>query len=141
VALTTSKTIHRPRGVVRVNNAITTASDGSVAATSIGSFFGRLVGILYDAGDLATGVDITLRDVRTGAALFTGTDLGTSDLVMRPTQVPVGVVKTAVTPGAGYDGTKDIYVAGELELVVAGGGDTKSGKFDLIIDEQKVAAA
>lgn len=140
MALTASKTTHRPRGVVRLKADLVCDGAGAIAASSIGAAFGKLVGIIYDAGTLATGVDITVTDVRTGAVIFTGTDLGTSDLVMRPSQIPVGVTKTAVTPGAGYDGTKDIYVAGELNITVAGGGAAGAGKFDLIVDETRVAA-
>lgn len=134
--ITPAVTRHRSRGVVRADVAITTDASGDATVTSIGSFYGRLVGLLYEAGDLATGVDITIVDVATGAVVFTLTDAGTSPLFILPGINRSALTKAVLTSGtSNTDAFKDVYVAGELSLVAAQGGNAKSGSVALIIDE------
>ena len=127
----------RVRGITKLAATFTTdASDGTVAITNIGSAYGRIVAVEYDPGSggtaVATGADLVLSD-SVGSALLTITDAGTTPRRVRPTCIPVVAAGTAVSPAAGYDGTKDIYVAGQLKLTVAAGGNAKVGVVNVIV--------
>lgn len=70
------------RGVVRADCALTCAS-GAISAQSIGSFWGRLVGIFYEptagAGATMTATaDVLLTDAWTGAPIITDLAFGTA---------------------------------------------------------------
>lgn len=131
------KTYHKSRGITRLNVAITVDASGDATISDIGAAFGRLVGILYAPGSsgLDTGADITLKDKVSGATIFTLTDGGTSGLLIHPQILAAAQTKTAQTPAAGLVVNTDIYLAGELQLVVAQGGVSKSGSIAFIIDE------
>lgn len=134
MAAVVTKSSSRNRGVKRLSATFTTHTDGSVAIASIGVAYGKVVAVEYDPGDVATGADITISD-SVKSAFLTLTDAGTTPRRVRPTCIPVVAAGTAVTPGAGYDGTKDVYVAGDVYLTVAQGGDTKTGKVNVIVAE------
>jgi len=131
----------RSRGITRLQGTFTTHTDGVVTATAIGSAFGRVVAVEYDpvsgaggATTVATGADISLSN-NSGAAFLTLTDAGVSAVRVRPTCVPVLISGAAVTPGAGYNGAMDVYVAGPVKLTVAQGGSGKVGVVTVVIDE------
>ncbi len=128
----------RSRGITRLQGTFTTHTDGIVTITAIGSAFGRVVAVEYDPGSagtaVATGADITLSN-NSGAAFLTLTNAGTVPVRVRPTCIPVVAAGTAVTPGAGYNGTMDVYVAGPVKLTVAEGGSGKVGVVTVVIDE------
>lgn len=135
-SITSTVKSRKGQGIVRIKASFTTDASGDASITLIGSAFGRIVGIAYDAGDLATGVDITLSDADTGATIFSLTDAGTSDRFIRPTAVVTtnaGVAVTAATTA--NDVNRDIYVAGGLKLLVAQGGNAKSGALAVIVQE------
>jgi hypothetical protein len=131
-------TKNRSRGITRLTGTFTTHTDGVVTATAIGSAFGRVVAVEYDPGSAGTavdtGADISLSN-NSGAAFLTLTNAGTSPVRVRPTCIPVNAAGAAVTPGAGYNGTMDVYVAGPVKLAVAQGGSGKVGVVTVIIDE------
>lgn len=135
MALTKSVLKHRPQGVVRLQGALVTDASGVIAATSIGSAFGKIVAVEYDPGTIATGADITIRD-HLGAAIITLTDAGTTKRRFRPTAVVTtnaGVAVTAATTATEVD--RDIYVAGNVTVEVAQGGNVASGTIAVIVDE------
>lgn len=140
MAGTLTKTVirHRARGIVKLKAAFTTDASGDVTVGDIGPAYGQLVQVKYDAGSggtaLATGVDITVTDKDTGATIFSLTDAGTTGRTMRPTNIPTTNAGVAVTPGAGYDVGPPI-ISGELRMVVAQGGNAKSGALYLVIQE------
>ncbi len=135
--ITGSKVQHRSRGLLRLKAAFTTDASGDVSLTKIGAAFGKVVGVIYDAGDLDTGTDITLSDGDTGATIFALTNAGVSDRFIRPTQVVTDNAGVAVTAAVtAVDVNRDIYVAGQLKLLVAQGGNAKSGSLTLLIDER-----
>jgi hypothetical protein len=128
----------RSRGITRLQGTFTSHTDGSVTATAIGSAFGRVVAVEYDPGSAGTavdtGADISLSN-NSGAAFLTLTNEGTVPVRVRPTCIPVVAAGTAVTPGAGYNGTMDVYVAGPVKLTVAQAGSGKVGVVTVIVDE------
>jgi len=127
------------RGIVRVDVALTCAS-GAVSATTIGSFFGRLVGILtdptYGAGATMTSTaDLLITDHATGAALITDLTFGTAEY-KRPTTVITDNAGTAVTAATtAVDVNRDIFVAGKVDIAIANATTTDTGLVSLIFDE------
>lgn len=134
--VTASKT--RARGITRLSATFTTHTDGVVTASPMGTAYGRVVAVEYDPGSAGTavdtGADIILSSAN-GVPFLTLTDAGTSPKRVRPTCIPVVAAGTAVTPGAGYNGTMDVYVAGVLKFAVAQGGSGKVGNLVVIVDE------
>lgn len=138
MAQVVTATKNRSRGITRLNAAFTTHTDGVVTATAIGSAFGRVVAVEYDPGSAGTAVDTgadLILSSANGVPFLTLTNAGTSPVRVRPTCVPVNASGVAVTPGAGYNGTMDVYVAGVVKLAVAQGGSGKVGNVVVIIDE------
>lgn len=127
------------RGVVKIKAVLTTTDGtGVCTATTIGSAFGKLVGIGYKPGTLDTGTDITVTDSDSGATLFSLTNAATSARYFRPTAVitdNAGVAVAAATTAV--DVNRDIYVAGKLKVAVAQAGATtgNSGQIDFIVEE------
>jgi hypothetical protein len=133
--ITSTTTRHRARGLVRLNAHLVCDASGDASATVIGAAYGRIVGVAYKPGTLATGADVTVKDASTAAAILTLTDAGTSNRFFRPTAVPTANTGVAVTPAAGLLGTFDIFVAGKLTVTVAQGGNLGAGDIALIVDE------
>jgi hypothetical protein len=127
------------RGIVRVNLALTCAG-GLIDAAPIGSFFGRLVAIIYEptagAGATMTATaDVLLTDSVTGAAIISDLNFGTAR-VERPTmpiQDNTGTLITAATTA--NDTNRDIFVAGKLKLAIANATTTDTGYLGLIFEE------
>lgn len=135
-SITATTTLHKPRGLVSLDAAITVDASGNATASNIGEAWGRLVGVAYTPGDLDTGVDITVTDADSGATVFSLTNAGTTARLFRPTAVATtnaGVAITAATTAV--DVNRDIYLAGALKVAAAQGGVSKSGSITLFIDE------
>ena len=136
VAVTRSK---KGRGVVRVDVDLTCAG-GVVDATPIGSFYGRLVGVLTDGtagagATMTTTADILLTDGATGAPILSDLSFATSDFY-RPTAVIATSAGAAVTADASnVDVNRDIFVAGTLKIAIANATTTDTGRVSFIFDE------
>jgi hypothetical protein len=136
VATTTSR---KGRGIVRVDIDLTCVA-GAVSAQSIGSFFGRLVGVLTDGtagagATMTTTADILLTDAATGAPILSDLSFATSDFY-RPTTVisdSAGVAVAAAAPAT--DVNRDIFVAGKLNIAIANATTTDTGRVSLIFAE------
>jgi hypothetical protein len=133
--------VHRSRGVVRIEAALTTHTDGSIAETVIGTAFGKLVGVLYDGGLDASGT-VTIKQYPGAASTVsvpvlvytTGTE-GTP-VFFRPTDVITSDAGADISASANAVGVnRDIYLAGKVSITVASGGVSETGKFALIVDE------
>lgn len=132
-------TSRKGRGIVRVDIDITCVG-GALAATPIGSFYGRLVGVLTDgtagAGATMTATaDILLTDAATGAPILSDLSFATSDFY-RPTKVisdSAGVAVAAAATATNVD--RDIFVAGKLNLAIANATTTDTGRLSLIFAE------
>lgn len=132
-------TAGKRRGLVRVDIALTCAS-GAVSAQSIGSFYGRLVGVLadptYGAGaTMTSNADILLTDAATGAPILSDLSFG-SAFAYRPTGVVVDSAGAAITPATtANDLNRDIFVGGKLNIAIANATTTDTGLLSLLIEE------
>jgi hypothetical protein len=138
--ITATTTAGKKRGVVRVDCAVTCVS-GAVSAQSIGSFYGRLVGVFIDpvagAGATMTSTaDILLTDAVTGAAILSDLSVGAAANAYRPSQVitdNAGVAVTAATTAV--DVNRDIFVAGKLNLAIANATTTDTALISFVFEE------
>jgi hypothetical protein len=127
------------RGVVRADCALTCAS-GAISATSIGSFFGRIVGVAYEptagaGATMDTGANVTLTDAFTGASILTDGDFGTARWE-RPTKAVVTNAGAAITPAVtAVNLNRDIFVAGGLKLAIDGATTTATGLMSIVFEE------
>lgn len=136
---TATTSSRKGRGLVRVDIDLV-CSGGAVTATPIGSFFGRIVGLLTDptqgAGATMTSTaDILLTDAATGAPIISDLSFGTGEFY-RPTKVVVDSVGAAITPAtSANDLNRDIFVAGKLNIAIANATTTDTGRVTLLIEE------
>jgi len=109
----------------------TTSSGGALTVTSTEIIRGHLEKVRWIDGDLADGVDATFSvdsadGVSPDETVLTLTDAN-ADAVYYPRTPAHDNVGAAVT----FDGTNEIYtrfvIDGQLKMVIASGGDTKSG--------------
>lgn len=131
-----SQTFHRSKGVVRCSVALTTDASGVVSASRIGKFFGKVAAVFYDGGLDASAV-ITFKDSFTGATLFsytTGTE-GTPTRFVPTTNVADSAGATVTAADTASDVNRPIKVAGDVDVVVASGGNAETGTIVLVIDE------
>lgn len=141
LAAAAAPVVHRSRGVVRIEAALTCDASGVVSETVIGAAYGKLVGVLYDGGLDASAV-ITIKQYP-GApstvsvpviAYTTGTE-GTP-VFFRPTDIITTNAGADVSASANAVGVnRDIYLAGKVTVTVASGGNAETGKIALIVDE------
>jgi len=118
--------------IQRKSVTITTDADGD-ATDYISVDHGRILSIHYAKTDFADGVDFTITSEATGEGLWTESNVNAAKSVYP--RVPV---TDQVGGGVTYDGTNEIYepiaMAGDrVEIVIAQGGDTKSGTFTVLI--------
>ncbi len=136
---TATVTSRKGRGLLRVS-VLLTAAGGLVDAQPIGSFYGRLVGILTDptagAGATMTSTaDVLLTDAETGAAIFSDLSFGTAES-KRPTQVITDNAGVAVAAAVtAVDVNRDIFVAGKLNIAIANATTTDTGRIVFLIQE------
>ena len=111
----------------------TITTDGSGDATVyLGSkLTGRVHAIKYEPGDIATGGDLTITGETTEVPILVKTDAGTSDVWYYPKVIP-----NKNTDGSAFtDVAADIHVLKErIKVVVAQGGDTKTGTITVYVD-------
>lgn len=137
VATTSSQ---KGRGIVRVNCALTCVA-GAISAQSIGSFYGRLVAILFDpvagAGATMTSTaDVLLTDAATGAPIISDLSFGAAAAMYRPTVAVVDTAGAAITPATtANDVNRDIFVAGKLNLAIANATTTDTGLISFVFEE------
>lgn len=112
--------------------SVTTASDGTATAYSE-AVTGRIWAIHYRKTDFANGVDFTITLESTGEGLWTQSDVNAAAKVYPRTAVH-DVVGVAATLN-GTQAMRDPVVAvnDRVKIVIAQGGDTKSGAFDIIV--------
>lgn len=128
------------RGIVRVDIALTCVG-GVVSATPIGSFYGRLVGVLADptygsGATMTSTADILLTDAVTGAPILSDLSFGAAAFSYRPTGAVVDNAGATITPATtANDLNRDIFVAGKLNIAIANATTTDTGLLSLIFDE------
>jgi len=105
--------------------ATVTTNAAGAADVDVGPFRGFLEKIIYTKVDYADTVDFTITDNQTAEDLW-NEDNVTASQIVRPTALDsdlVGGARATVRP---------IYIDGDVSIVLANGGDTKSGTFEIL---------
>mgnify|MGYP001582439925 FL=1 len=95
----------------------------------------RLLSIMYDYGNAATGADLTFSyDLyNVVETVLTITNAGVADAVWYPRRVVQGNTGANLTGAAGGD-TEPYIILGRPKLVVAQGGNAKTGAIIWVLD-------
>lgn len=114
--------------------AVVTAADGSATAYSP-VVTGKVSQIRYVKTDFATGVDFTITAEATGETIWTQTNVDAS-VTVAPRQATHSTAGAAALYAAGGTGVNDkIALANDrVKIVIAAGGDAKTGTFHLIME-------
>lgn len=110
---------------------VTTAADGSATAyaPAYGKCRGELESIQYEKIDFADGVDFAITDEVTGESLWTDTNVNASEIVRprAPLMDQAGAARLYAAGGTAVSGK--IAIVSRIKIVIAQGGNAKSGKF------------
>lgn len=118
----------------RLTVPVTTAADGSATAYSDHIDYGLLSQIRYVKTDFADGSTITVTAEGTGETLWAETAVNAS-ATRAPRQATHGTDGTASLYAAAGQAVRDkIAIANDrIKIVIASGGNVKSGTFHLLI--------
>jgi hypothetical protein len=120
--------VARQQRIQRVGITLTTAADGSCTAYSATAVAGLVIGYAYVRGDLDNATtDITVTEEDTAAALLTLTNV-TASARYRPR------VATHDVTGSATGALDAPAVVGRIKVVVAQGGNAKTGTLYVYID-------
>jgi hypothetical protein len=112
----------------------TDASGDAVAyAPSAGRARGRLESIQYEKVDFADGVDFTITDEETGESLWTDTSVNASEIVRPRAPVMDQAGAARLYADAGTAVADKIAVVSRIKIVIAQGGNAKSGIFRILV--------
>lgn len=120
--------------IQRFEVAVTTIADGSATAYTP-NFTGKLSQIRYVKTDYAAGVDFTITSEATGETIWTQADVNASATVAprQATHSTAGVA--ALYAGGGSAVLEHICLAKDrIKIVIAQGGDTKTGTFHFVVE-------
>lgn len=118
---------------------IPVTTNGSGAATVYSPWlWGFIESIRYVKSDFANGVDFTLTADATGEAILSLTDQNSS-VTVRPRAATHTTAGVAALYAADGTGVLDRIALGRdrVKIVIAQGGDTKSGVFHVTVDDRK----
>lgn len=122
----------------RYSTTATTNSSGAATvylpATAGESLSGEVVNVIYTKTDFANGVDFTITLEATGQTVWTESDVNASKTVAprQASHSTAGVA--AVYAAAGEAVAVPIVAVGDrLKIVIASGGDTKTGAFTVVV--------
>lgn len=119
----------------RFSVAVTTIADGS--ATGYSPFVsGKLAAIEYVKTDYANGVGFTITAEGTGETLWTEAAVNAAKVCM-PRGATHSTAGVAALYAAGGTAVTDYIRLGRdrIEIVLASGGDTKSGTFIIVMED------
>lgn len=118
----------------RYKVAITTAADGSATAYTP-RLSGKVHSIQYVKTDFADGVDLTITSEATGESILAKSDVNASAVFYprAPTHTQVGAAALFATGGTAV---QDKIGLGNdrVKIVVASGGNAKSGAIHVVVD-------
>jgi hypothetical protein len=120
-----------------ISVSFTTAADGSASAlASSGAVFGKLYALLYMPTSIDTGATVTVTCEGLGTKpILTKASAGTANLWFYPRDLVHAVADgAALTGSAGGDRALPIF-AGVLKVVIASGGNVKTGKVIAYFEE------
>ncbi|PKN93013.1 MAG: hypothetical protein CVU44_11315 [Chloroflexi bacterium HGW-Chloroflexi-6] len=112
---------------------VTTAADGSATAYSP-VLTGPVSAIHYIKTDFADGVDFTITSEATGQGLWTETNVNAAKVVAprQPTHDQAGVASLYAAGGEPVE-DKICLANDRVKIVIASGGNAKSGAFHIVI--------
>lgn len=115
----------------KTSTAIDTDSSGAATVYLGSRIRGRLVAIKYAPGTLDTGADLTITGETSGIPIMTKSNAGTSDAFFYPRAIP-----NKVADGSAFTDVPEMIplVNERIKVVVAQGGNTKSGTIEATID-------
>lgn len=118
----------------RFEVTVTTASDGTATAYSP-YLSGYIHAIQYVKTDYADGVDFTITAEATGETIWTQSDVNAA-AVKAPRQATHSNVGVAALYASGGTAVNDRIALGRdrVKIVLAQGGNAKTGKFIIIVD-------
>ena len=120
----------------RVSRVTFTTTSGGAATVYSDPCVGVLHGIFYDYGDGDTGADFTITDDQSGLALLTVTNAGTADALYLPRGATASTANAASLYAAGGTAVNDrLPLFSRVKIVVAQGGNAKSGTFYVLWDD------
>jgi len=118
--------MHKTEEVSGVTNAL-----GALTAYSEFPIVGRVVAVFMDYVDGATGGDPTITAEDSGAAIFSRTNAGVSDIVQNLGLLQLDEAGAAIVAAS----APGVPLIGErIKLVVVQGGDAKTWKFRFLIE-------
>lgn len=115
--------------------SVTTDASGDATEFTSSAINGRILAIIYNKTDFATGVDFTITTETTEQNVWVESDVN-ADKTVAPRQATHATDGTASLYAGGGEPVEDyIFAANErLKIVVASGGNAKSGEFVVIYD-------
>lgn len=118
----------------RITVPVTTASDGSATVYSDQIDYGRLSQIRYVKTDFADGSSFTITAEATGETLWSESAVNASATraPRQPTHSTAGAAALYAAGGAAVN-DKIAIVNDRIKVVIASGGDAKSGTFHFIL--------
>ena len=113
---------------------VTTASNGAATAYSP-VLSGRLSQIRYVKTDFSNGVDFTITADGTGETLWTeeNVDDSATRAPRQATHSPLGAAALYAGSGQAVN-DKIVLAADRVKIVIASGGDTKTGTFHIVVE-------
>jgi hypothetical protein len=113
---------------------VTTDASGDATAYTSETYNGRIINVVYTKTDFADGVDFTITTETTGQNVWVQSNVNASATVA-PRQATHDTVGAASLYAAAGEPVEDyVYLVQErLQIVVAQGGNAKTGAFRLIV--------
>lgn len=113
--------------------ALTTDGSGDVTAYSSRHVTGRILAVIYTKDDFADGVDFTVTTEETGQSVWAEENVNASKTVL-PRQATHSTAGVAAQYADGYPVLEPVVAVNErIKVVVAQGGDTKSGTINVLV--------
>jgi hypothetical protein len=113
---------------------VTTIADGSATAYTAENYNGRIINVVYTKTDFADTVDFTITTEDTAQNVWVESNV-TASAAKAPRQATHDAVGAASLYAAAGEPVEDyIWMVNErLKIVIASGGDAKTGAFRLIV--------
>lgn len=118
---------------------VAATTNGSGAATVYSPYLsGYVESVQYVKDDFADGVDFTITAEATGESIWVDTNINASETV-RPRAATHSTAGVAALYASGGTAVNDRIALGRdrVKIVIASGGDTKSGSFVVTIDDAR----
>ena len=114
----------------------TTAADGSVTSNHVSNVLGKLYAILYKPGSVETGATLTVTCQGVfNKPLLTKSNAGTADTLYYPRDLVHAVADGAALTGTSGGDRGLPLLNGVPRLVIASGGNAKSGEVILYYED------